>query len=312
MKPTPSAEPVWGPFDQLEVSYDRELKALWYHLTPHARPCFNRELLTELSHFQAQIMRVNGGNSGDSSRDANHLPVRYTVIASRTPGVFNLGGDLQLFARLIRARDKDGLFAYAKSCIDVLYPNAINFDLPLTTISLVQGDALGGGMEAAISSNVLIAERSAKFGLPEVLFNLIPGMGAYSFLVRKTSPSIAQRIIMSGELLTAEEMYDLGLVDVLAEDGEGEEATLKYIQRHRKRGNSHMAMNRIRRCVNPITYEELIAITTVWVDAALHLTDRDLRMIERSVQAQNRRANLPSTDISTTAPLTGKTMEGQG
>lgn len=304
MKPTTNAETVWGPFDQLEVTYDQELKALWYFLAPHARPCFNQELLAELSQFQAQLVRVNGGGIGD----INSLPVRYTIIASRTPGVFNLGGDLQLFSRLIRSRDKEGLFAYAKSCIDVLYPNAINFDQPLTTISLVQGDALGGGMEAAISSNVVIAERSAKFGLPEVLFNLIPGMGAYSFLVRKTSPSIAQRIIMSGELLTAEEMYELGLVDVLAEDGEGEEATIKYIQRHRKRSNSHTAMNRIRRCVNPITYEELIDITTVWVDAALQLTDRDLRMIERLVQAQNRRANLPAT----AAAVANKSMEGHG
>ena len=301
MKPTPSADSVWGPFDQLEVSYDQELKALWYHLTPHARPCFNLEMLGELSRFQEQLVRINGGKEADA------LPVRYTVIASKTPGVFNLGGDLQLFARLIRARDRDGLFAYAKSCIDVLYPNAVNFDQPLTTISLVQGDALGGGMEAAISSNVVIAERSVKFGLPEVLFNLIPGMGAYSFLVRKTSPAIAQRIIMSGELLTAEEMYEMGLVDVIAEDGEGEDATLKYIQRHRKRGNSHMAMNKIRRCVNPVTYEELIAITTVWVDAALNLTDRDLRMIERLVQAQNRRANLPATPAAEP-----KTMEGHG
>ena len=71
--------------------------------------------------------------------------------------------------------------------------------MPLTTITLVQGDALGGGFEAAISSNVVIAEKSAKFGLPEVLFNLIPGMGAYSFLVRRTSPDLAEKIIMSGE-----------------------------------------------------------------------------------------------------------------
>ncbi|MCB1182461.1 crotonase/enoyl-CoA hydratase family protein [bacterium] len=291
----------WGTYEQLDVEYDPDQKAVWYHLAPHSRPCFNLDLLGELKDFQDRLVAMNRGGEGDPAT----LPVRYTVLASRTPGVFNLGGDLQLFAGLIRAQDRDGLFHYAKSCIDVLYPNTVNFDQPLTTITLVQGDALGGGFEAAISSNVVIAERSAKFGLPEVLFNLIPGMGAYSFLIRKTSPATAERIIMSGELLSADEMFELGLVDVVVEDGEGEEAAVNFIHRHRKRGNSHVAMGRIRQCVNPVTYDELIRITRIWVDAALNLTDRDLRMIERLVQAQNRRA-------AAAEPAAPRAMEGHG
>jgi len=292
---------AWGSYEQLEVRYDEQQKALWYHLAPHARPCFNRELLNELRQFQTRTIQFNRHGEGDPAT----LPIRYLILASRTPGVFNLGGDLQLFAGLIRAQDHERLFEYAKSCIDVLYPNAVNFNQPLTTITLVQGDALGGGFEAAISSNVVIAERSAKFGLPEVLFNLIPGMGAYSFLIRKTSPETAERIIMSGELLTAEEMHELGLVDVLAEDGEGEVATVNFIRRHQKRGNAHIAMSRIRQCVNPVTYEELIQITRIWVDAALKLTDRDLRMIERLVQAQNRRAGYVEPELP-------RALEGRG
>ena len=174
----------------------------------------------------------------------------------------------------------------------------------MTTITLVQGDALAGGFEAAISSNVVIAEKSAKFGLPEVLFNLIPGMGAYSFLVRRTGPDLAEKIIMSGELLTAQKMHNLGLVDEVVEDGQGEAAVNRFIQRHRKRGNAHEAMSRIKKCINPVTYEELIEITRIWVDAALKLTSRDLRMIERLVQAQNRRAGVQKTEP--------KALEGLG
>ncbi len=300
MKPGISHTHGWGPYDQLFVRYDEELRALWYHLAPRSRPCFNLDLLAELRRFQQKVRLVN--QPADASLDS--LPVRYTVLASSVPGVFNLGGDLKLFSGLIKDGDKEGLFAYAKACIDVLYPNAVNFELPLTTISLVQGDALGGGFEAAISSNVVIAEKSAKFGLPEVLFNLIPGMGAYSFLVRRTGPAIAERIIMSGELLTAQKMHNLGLVDEVVEDGQGEEAVARFIKRHRKRGNSHEAMSRIRKCVNPVTYEELIEITRIWVDAALKLTTRDLRMIERLVQAQNRRADVQTQET--------KALEGFG
>ena len=55
-----------------------------------------------------------------------------------------------------------------------------SFNLPFTTISLVQGDALGGGFEAALCGDIIIAEKQARFGFPEVLFNLFPGMGAYN------------------------------------------------------------------------------------------------------------------------------------
>ena len=290
----------WGPYEQLFVRYDEDQQALWYHLAPRSRPCFNLDLLAELRSFQQRIRLVNQVPDGSSEPP----PIRYTVLASSVPGVFNLGGDLQLFSKLIRDGDEDGLFGYAKACIDVLFPNAVNFELPMTTLTLVQGDALGGGFEAAISSNVVIAEKSAKFGLPEVLFNLIPGMGAYSFLARRCGPDIAEKIIMSGELLTAQKMHNLGLVDEVVEDGTGEQAVSRFIQRHRKRGNAHEAMSRIRKCINPVTYEELIRITRIWVDAALKLTSRDLRMIERLVQAQNRRA--------ARRPVEPKKMEGLG
>lgn len=277
--------PPGGAYEQLSVRYDDEFGAVWYTLEPRDRPCFNLDLLAELRQFQLRIEAV----IREAAARGEPLPVRYTVLASAVPGVFNLGGDLQLFARLIRHQDRQGLFRYAKACIDVLYPNAVNFDQPLTTITLVQGDALGGGFEAAVSSNVVISERGAKYGLPEVLFNLVPGMGAYSFLIRRTSPDTAERIIMSGDLLSAHDMRELRLVDRVVDDGKGEQAVLDFMRTHRKRSNAHAAMGRIRRCIQPVTYEELITITRIWVDAALQLTERDLLLIERLIQAQNRR-----------------------
>jgi DSF synthase len=277
--------PPGGDYRQLSVRYDARERVVWYTIQPQPRPCFNLELLDELRQFQHRLETV----IGQAGMRGEPFPVAYTILASGVPGVFNLGGDLRLFTRMIRDHDRQGLFRYAKACIDVLYPNAVSFDQPLTTVSLVQGDALGGGFEAAISSNVVIAERSAKFGLPEVLFNLIPGMGAYSFLMRRASPDVAERIIMTGDLLSADEMFELKLVDRVVEDGTGEEAVTEFLARHRKRSNAHAAMARVRRCINPVTYEELITITKIWVDAALQLGSRDLLLIERLIQAQNRR-----------------------
>jgi DSF synthase len=165
----------------------------------------------------------------------------------------------------------------------------VAFHTPLITIALVQGDALGGGFECALSFDVLVAERSAKMGLPEVLFNLFPGMGAYSFLARKIGTAAAEKMIMSGKVYTAEELHQLGVVDVLAEDGQGENAVRDYIARSRRKHNAHGAIYRSRRRIDPVTYEELRDIVDIWVEAAMNLDEQDLRKMMRLVTAQERR-----------------------
>lgn len=214
----------------------------------------------------------------------------YLVLSSDIDDVFNLGGDLELFSKLIKNRDADGLLNYAISCIDVLYANMAHLNTELTTIALVKGDALGGGFEAALSSNVLIAEKGTKLGLPEVLFNLFPGMGAYSLLSRKIGTAQAEKMILSGRLYTAEELYELGVVDVLAESGDGELAVYRYIQKTAKAQNSHQALRKVRDLCNPVSYDELLNITKIWVESALKLENRDLRMMERLVQRQSQRS----------------------
>jgi len=286
------AMPVANDYEQLRLRFDQRHRALWYHLRPRSRPCFNSDLLRELRRFQTEVVAVN--DAALARGDA--LPIRYTILASAIPGVFNLGGDLALFSRMIASQDREGLLRYATACIDVLYPNAVAYHQPVTTLTLVQGDALAGGFEAAISSNVVIAERSARFGLPEVLFNLIPGMGAYTFLSRRVSPDVAERLILSGEMISAERMHALRLVDVVADDSQGEAAVNDYLANHFKRANAQAALNRVRQAIQPVTYEELLTVTRIWVDAALQLTERDLRVIHRIVRAQERCFAAPAAE----------------
>ena len=273
------------PYRQLSVRHDPAVNALWVALRPQPRPCFNPDLLDECRTLQRQLTL--------SAQRWGKPPADYLVLGSATPTTFSLGGDLELFLTLIRAADGDGLRRYAKACIDVSYHQAISLDLPLTTIALVQGDALGGGFEAALSCNVLVAEKQAQLGLPEVLFNLFPGMGAYSFLTRRLDPARAERLILSGELYPAEELYRLGIVDVLAEPGGGEQAVLDYIAKRQRSPQSYSALQQIRNRQHPVDYDELLGIAELWVSAALQLQPRDLKMMERLVRAQNRRAPTP-------------------
>lgn len=275
---------ILNEYKQLTVRYDQKDKAIWYYLNPNPRPCFTPTLLYEIRDFQVSV-----ANNYEAIKADSDCPVDYLVLASQTPNMFNLGGDLNLFAQHIIEKNRDHLFTYAKACIDVLYENAVNLSLPITTISLVEGTALGGGFEAALSSNVLVAERSAELGLPEILFNLFPGMGAYSLLARRVGTVEAEKMITSGKVYNAAELYDMGVVDVLAEDGKGREAVSAYIKKHNRARNGMLAVHAARQRFHPITYEELKDITEIWVDAALNLKRKDLRMMERLVQAQDRR-----------------------
>jgi DSF synthase len=277
---------ILSEYDQLTIRYDQKDKAIWYYMNPNPRPCFTPTLLNEIREFQLSV-----SNNYESIQANSDHPVNYLVLASQAPNVFNLGGDLNLFAQHILDKNRENLLAYAKACIDVLYENAVNLHLPLTTISLVEGTALGGGFEAALSSNVLIAERSADLGLPEILFNLFPGMGAYSLLARRLGMVEAEKMITSGKVYSATDLYDMGVVDVLAEDGKGKEAVSTYIKKHSRAKNGMLAVHAARQRFHPITYEELMDITRIWVEAALNLERKDLRMMERLVQAQDKRRN---------------------
>jgi DSF synthase len=99
-------------------------------------------------------------------------------------------------------------------------------------------------------------------------------------------------MINSGNLYTGRQLYDMGVVDVVAPDGAGEAAVYSCIKKHAKAANGRRAIEAARREVTPLSYDELSRVVAVWVDAALRLTERDIRMMERLVRAQNRNADL--------------------
>jgi DSF synthase len=211
------------------------------------------------------------------------------VAASKTENVFNLGGDLALFVQLVKSQDRDALAHYAKLCVDNMHSRTCNYNSPLITISLVQGEALGGGFETALSSNVIIAERRARMGMPEILFNLFPGMGAYSLLCRRLGMKRAEEMIFSGRIYTAEELHNMGVVDLLVEDGTGETAVGEYIHRNERHRNGMQAVFSCRQHFQPVAYDEMLNITNIWVDAATRLEEKDLKLMSRLVRSQFRR-----------------------
>tara|TARA_R110002074_G_scaffold85961_1_gene189934 strand:+ start:60 stop:932 length:873 start_codon:yes stop_codon:yes gene_type:complete len=265
----------------LNTHYDPKYKLSWCLMKADPRPCFTPQLLSEF-HEYIRVVK-------EEMRESQGEKYNYVVVGSDVEGIFSLGGDLNLFRSYIESNNRDALFNYAIRCIDILHENINHLDCDLTTIALVQGDALGGGFESALASNVVIAEKGVKMGLPEVLFNLFPGMGAYSLLSRKVGTSMAEKIILSGKLYTSDELFDMGVIDILAEKGEGELEVYKYIKAADRYSNSYNAIRKVRDICNKISYDELIEIAKIWTDAAFKLTEKDLKMMGRLIQRQDQR-----------------------
>lgn len=267
---------------QLETFYQEECQALWSYMRPKGRPSFTPPMLGEFERWQDLIAK----NFGDGG-----VPLRYLILGSRSPGVFCFGGDLDLFQRLIRDRDRDGLVRYGHRCCKILHRNMNTLDIPMLTIGLVEGTALGGGFEALLSFDYIVAERGATFGLPEVMFGLFPGMGAHAFLSRKLGSAMADRLIVSNETYSAEQMHEMGLVHVLAEPGEGLNACREFIRKSERRHAGLVGARRATRIAWNLELQELTRITELWADTALQLSEQDLRIMNRLTSAQQRLAD---------------------
>jgi DSF synthase len=265
------------PYRYIRLEWHSELSLLRLRTCVKPIQCYSLAAMAELQQVFADISAAPG-------------LVKHYVMTSDVAGVFNFGGDLSLFVLLIRARDLESLRMYGRRCVDLVWWMETAALRGVHTTVLVQGDTLGGGLESVMPFHKVIFERSAQAGFPEVLFNLFPGMGAWNFTIRKAGFAVANEMILSGRLYTAEQLQRRSLVDVVVDDGHGEAAIDEVVRSVHPRLRGTLAALQARSVAAPITYESLMAIVNHWTDVAMTLTDRDLRLMERLARAQVRKA----------------------
>jgi DSF synthase len=265
------------PYKTLRLEFSSELRLLRVRTCVKPIQCYTLAAMGELQQLLDDIA-------------ANPGMVRYFVLSSDVAKVFNFGGDLALFVLLVRAADVESLKLYGQRCVDLVWwmENAANHGV--YSIALAQGDTLGGGLESVLPFHRIIFERSAQAGFPEVLFNLFPGMGAWDFTIRKAGFAVASEMVLSGRLFSAEELHYRRVVDMVADDGDGELAIERVVHEVEPRHRGTLTALRGQRLASPVRYESLSAIVDLWAESALSLTDRDLRLMERLARAQARKA----------------------
>lgn len=273
-------------YSHIDVTLDKKVaNTLWVTMKQNiAQPAhnFSLPLLHELRDVGRRLQ------AGAARWHENGLvePVNYAVIRSGHPDYFSLGGDLRLFRTCIRNRDRESLLGYSRLCIEMMVERCACSNPDMSTISLVQGRALGGGFEMAIAADYLVAEEQSTFGFPEIMFGLFPCTGAMSLLTRRMPVHQAQRLMTSGKVYTAYELHAMGLVDEVCGRGEGVATVERYIARHASRRAARLTVRRAVERTCPLDLRELQQVVEDWVELALRLTPEELRVMDMLISMQ--------------------------
>jgi enoyl-CoA hydratase/carnithine racemase len=164
--------------------------------------------------------------------------VRAMILASPNPAIFCAGADIREFAQRGAGEGEDTV-ATGHALLRRWERSRI------MTIAAVNGLALGGGCEIAMGCDVRLASRSASFGQPEISLGIIPGLGGTQRLPRIVGPSKALEMNTTGETISAEDAYEHGLVNRIADDHELFDLALSWARK--LGGQAPVALETIKR-----------------------------------------------------------------
>jgi DSF synthase len=285
---------------RIAVDFDNHAdQTMWITMKPAPAAAIHNFSLPLLNEMYELVHNIQAG-AAHWHHEGRIVPVHYAVMRSADPEYFNAGGDLGHFRRCIGAGDRNGLYDYAMLCLDVLFGWAGCSHGDISTIALVQGRALGGGFEAALSADYLIAEEHSSFGFPEIMFGLFPCTGAMSLLSRRVGPGIAERMMTNRKIYGARELLDMGIVDAVCERGQGMEETRRFIACHARRRRARQMVERSRRRQAPLDYGELSTVVAEWVSLAMKLSAEELRVMDMLIGLQRGRVEALRTGCPAT------------
>lgn len=148
--------------------------------------------------------------------------VRALIIRSEIPGAFCAGADLRELYGTVTSRRGQDLTDELRRFLDRIHTVMNRLDtLPCTTIGVINGLCFGGGFELALTCDVLIAEKHARFAFPELRLGLIPGFGGIPRLNRDVGNAIVRDVLLTGRSINARKALEIGLVSQLVPKGEG-------------------------------------------------------------------------------------------
>lgn len=193
-----------------------------YELELGREPCneIGTTVLGELERFLDQV----------DTENASAL-----IIHSTVRGGFSAGADLrELYNGLMDVPEKEQE-PRLREFIERIHSVMDRLDmLPLTTIGVVHGICFGGGFELALTCDILIAEKNARFAFPELRLGIVPGFGGIPRLRRDVSNAVVRDLLLTGRSINAKKAVSCGLVSQMVPVGAGLRAARKSAEQANK------------------------------------------------------------------------------
>jgi len=194
--------------------------------------------------------------------------VRALILHSSVRGGFSAGADLRELHRELLATDPAAREAGLRGFIERIHGVMDRLDgLPCTTLGVIHGVCFGGGFELALTCDVLIAEKTARFAFPELRLGIVPGFGGIPRLRREVANPVVRDLLLTGRSINAKKAQQVGLVSQLVPTGEGLPAARAAAAQSAK--FDAYALAACKRFMKPIPTAELAAEKQLFVELAL-------------------------------------------
>ncbi|HXJ14746.1 MAG TPA: enoyl-CoA hydratase/isomerase family protein [Candidatus Limnocylindrales bacterium] len=178
------------------------------------------------------------------------------IITSARPGGFSVGGDLkELYNNALHLSPKRRVSGLRKF-IERIHKVANAIDAaPFITVAAVHGLCMGGGLELALLCDLIVADKMARFGFPELRLGFIPGFGGIPRLRRDVGNSFIRDLLFTGRTAKAEAAHQAGLITHLAGEGHALQIARSMAQQITKFDPE--ARVAAKSFIKPIPYKEL-------------------------------------------------------
>jgi enoyl-CoA hydratase len=217
---------------------------------------------------------------------------RALVLYSSLPGGFCAGADLRaLYAGLLAEPKAEARNAQINDFIERIHAVANRLDaLPITTVGAIHGVCFGGGLELALTCDVLVADKTARFAFPELRLGILPGFGGIPRLKRDVGNGVVRDLLLTGRSINAKKAQNIGLVSQMVAQGkhvDAARATAKQATRF-----DVDALRTTKAFMKPIPYAELEAEKAHFKRLCLRPVVLD--QLKKFVESKDIRPYLPS------------------
>jgi enoyl-CoA hydratase/carnithine racemase len=229
----------------------------------HRRPC-NEIGTTALEELELLATFLHAGAAG----------ARAMVIWSSSDKGFCAGADLrELYAALMSRYETEGRSTRTKLAVahevrgfvDRIHAAFDTIDMaPITTVGAIHGFCFGGGFELALTCDVLVADKSARFAFPELRLGLVPGFGGIPRLKRDLGNAVVRDVLFTGRSIGAARAYEVGLVSQVVPRGNALEVARKVAEQACRFDAQTTA--RAKAFTKPLPREELAREKDLFVD----------------------------------------------